>query len=138
MGQPLICQHICKKIMYVQHQIYPSSASFNAHSYRRVIHLLWHLKYSEQSSIHFRFKRECGKVRGQMEIEECKINIATCHWTNQKMYNTRFMNQPWNKKNLQFWLEIYHLNNMKNLGWGKMSTNEIESATRDRIRLEWG
>lgn len=91
MGQLLICQHICKKIMYVQHQIYPSSASFNVHSYRRTIHLLWHLKYSEQSSIHLRFKRECGKVRGQMEIAECKINIATCHWTNQQMYNTRFM-----------------------------------------------
>lgn len=91
MWQLLICQHICKKIMCVQHQTYPHSANFNAQPYRNAIHLLWHLRYNEQSSIHFIFVREYEKMRGQMKVAECRINIAPSHWTNQRMYNMRFM-----------------------------------------------
>lgn len=84
-------QCIHKKILFVHQPTYPQSASLCAQPYEIVIALSGIWCTVNKSSIHFRFEKEYEKVRGQIEVSKCWINIATCLQPNKWMYSNKFM-----------------------------------------------
>lgn len=82
-----------------------------------------------KSSIHFRFEREHEEVRGQIEVSECRINIATCHQWNRRMYSKKFMTTTLGEREFVAPAGNKSFNNMKksekNIRIGKLETAEL-------------
>lgn len=79
-----------------------------------------------KSSIYFRFEREYKEVRGQIEVSECRINIATCHQPNKQMYSKKFMTTTLEEREFVALTGNKSFNNMKKSE--KIRIRKLETA----------